>query len=108
MKRFLFVIVLLVSVVSAAFASIPGGVYADNRGRNKVAVAVDGKEVYLLDSSGNVQITYDVVEERYDSENQVYRVNLRARGLGTVIPAYYWTENGEVYFNISAYNLHRV
>ncbi len=105
MKKFLIFIMLLVSTVTAALA-VPPGSYVDNRGKLKIIVHQNGTEAYYFNNNGQRILTYEILGEYYDSDKGVYVVRVRVQGQNTEVPACYWKENGEVYFNISTLCLH--
>lgn len=49
--------------------AVPPGVYKDSRGRDKVVVHQNGKEVYLLKRDGMVYAWFKVVSENRSTED---------------------------------------
>lgn len=106
MKKVLLLMILLISVVSAAMA-VPQGSYYDKRGNLKVVVRYDGKELYLVQRDGTVIMRFSVESETPSTDEPgVIIVTLRSIGTPVEVVHYrnaYWVgEDGSVYLNLQS------
>lgn len=99
MKKLLLSLIILISTALTSLAGLVPGAYDDNRGQTKYIVDQSGKEIYIIDSDGNVNCTLEVVSENYDSESGVTIVYVVRRGFSTQMRMESWRENGEIYLH---------
>lgn len=94
-KVFLVIVFSLIAAISAI--AVPTGLYGDDRGRNRVVVETAGKEIYFIDSEGNVTKTLQVIKENQDG-------SFTTKDLSTGIVRSdnsFWYENGVCYLNLA-------
>lgn len=108
MKKLFFTLFLLISTALASVAQIYPGAYENDRGVTKYIIAQGGKEIYHLDNQGNVDMTYEVVSEQYDSNAQVTILYIRVKGLSNQVRMETWQENGVIYLDNGLQRFHRV
>lgn len=95
---------MLFAVIGTAISAnaVPSGNYTDNRS-NRILIT-DWQNVYRLDSDGYVKSRYKIIKENPDGSFVLALMDEHdnvIEGLGHTSNNAWWTENGNIYLNLS-------